>query len=415
MKELEKVKSFFKAIGEQARVPRLRGKSKADTEKKPAKGKLPEEKRLIRIEDLSLEETQLTAQLYNSAGLDPVVDAGLKDYDEHLQQENKLINKVLGPRGTDIHGYGEAVAKRVAYAVYSLLNKQYGGKVGDLRSYIMSLEDERNRANARYDELMGRVDGILGDEYKESRTDSKAFMEKLNATLGEDLKESKIDQKALAEKLADIDGLREQIKTLDKEKNELKERHELQITALINEHKEEVGKLGSQVAERDSTIQRLGSEKESLSGELTELKGEHTRLTITHEILEKQHNKEIEDFRIQIAGRDSKIEGLESEKAALTDGLEQARTNYEAIRKVHDKLTAASISISQAIPYEEIKDQLGEELHTFVVKDSKVPGMVLDGVERFINFKKYMGMAAVKGAQEAIKHVERILKDALKE
>ena len=415
MKELEKVKSFFKAIGEQAKVPRLRGKSKADTEKKPAKGKSPEEKHLTRIEDLSLEETQLSEQLYNSAGLDPVVDAGLKDYDENLQQENKFINKVIGPRGSDIRGYGEAVAKRVAFAVYALLNKQYGGRVGDLRSYIMSLEDERNRANTRYDELMGRVVGILGDEYKQLRTDSKTFMEKLNATLGEDLKESKIDQTALAERLADIDGLREQIKTLEKEKEELKKRHESQITALKNEHKEEVGKLGSQIAERDSNIQQLGSEKEALSGQLTELRSEHTRLTTTHEILEKQHSKEIEDFRTELAGRNSKIEGLESEKAALIDELEQAKTNYETIQKAHDKLTAVSTSVSQAIPYEEIKDQLGEELHTFVVKDSKVPGMVLDGVEKFINFKKYMGMAAVKGAQEAIKHVERILKDALKE
>ena len=95
-----------------------------------------------------------------------MVDAGLKDYDKRLQQENKLISKVLGPRGSDIRGYGEAVAKRVAFAVYALLNKQYGGRVGDLRSYIMMLQEECDRANAKYDELMGRVVGILGDEYK---------------------------------------------------------------------------------------------------------------------------------------------------------------------------------------------------------------------------------------------------------
>ena len=182
-----------------------------------------EEKQLIKMEEIglekmSLEQIQLAEQLYNSAGLDPVVDVGLKDYDKRLQLENKLINKVLGPRGSDIRGYGEAVAKRVAFAVYSLLNKQYGGKVGDLRSYIMTLEEERDRANVNYDELMGRVVGILGDEYKELRTDSKAFMERLTATLGEDLKGSRIDHEALAERLADIDGLRSQIKTLDKEK-----------------------------------------------------------------------------------------------------------------------------------------------------------------------------------------------------
>ena len=105
---------------------------------------------IIKIEDMNLEEGQLAEQLYNSAGLDPVVDAGLKDYDKRLQQESKLLNKVLGPRGSDIKGYGESVAKRVAFAVYALLNKQYGGKVGDLRSYIMTLEDDRDRANMRY-------------------------------------------------------------------------------------------------------------------------------------------------------------------------------------------------------------------------------------------------------------------------
>ncbi|MEE9398910.1 MAG: hypothetical protein V3V23_01425, partial [Dehalococcoidales bacterium] len=110
---------------------------------------------IVKIEDMTLNETQLAEQLYSSAGLDPIVDAGIKDYDKKIQQENKLINKVFGTRGSDIRGYGESVARRVAFAVYSLLNKQYGGKVGDLRSYIMSLEDERNHANTRYDDLMG--------------------------------------------------------------------------------------------------------------------------------------------------------------------------------------------------------------------------------------------------------------------
>ena len=73
-------------------------------------GNAPEEKQLIQIEEMSLEETQLSEQLYNSAGLDPVVDAGLKDYDKRLQLENKLINKVFGPSASDIKSYGVAVA-----------------------------------------------------------------------------------------------------------------------------------------------------------------------------------------------------------------------------------------------------------------------------------------------------------------
>jgi hypothetical protein len=121
------------------------------------------------VEDFKPEEKQLAEQLYNSAGLEPVVDDGLHDYDKRVQAENKFLNKVFGPRGADIRGYGEAVAKRVAVAVYNQLSRQYGGKVGDLRSYIMTLEEERDRAkeqrdqaNLMYDHLMGRAIGILG-------------------------------------------------------------------------------------------------------------------------------------------------------------------------------------------------------------------------------------------------------------
>jgi len=315
----------------------------------------PEEKQLIKIEEMSLEEMQVAEQLYNSAGLDPVVDAGLKDYDERIQIENKLISKVFGPRGSDIRGYGEAVAKRVALAVYALLNRQYGGKVGDLRSYIMSLEEDRNRANLRYDELMGRVIGILGEEYKQLRTDSQEFMERLTAVLGEDLKESKIDQKALAERLADIDGLRSQIKTMEKEKQELKERHESQVAALKNEHDEEAGNLRTQIAKLDSDIRKL-----------------------------------------------------KSEKTALTKDLAQLREDY-------NQLKTAISTLAEAIPHEEIGEKLAEELYTFLLKDSKVPQMVIDGVGKFIDFRKYLRLASRQGAEEATRQAKDTLHSALGE
>ncbi len=319
------------------------------------KEKVPQERQLTKIEEMSLEEVQLAEQLYNSAGLDPVVDAGLKDYDKRIQQENKLLSKVLGPRGSDIRGYGEAVAKRVAFAVYALLNKQYGGKVGDLRSYIMTLEDERNRASTRYDELMGRVVGILGDEYKELRTDSKEFMERLTTVLGEDLKESKIDRKALAESLADIDGLRQQIKDITKEKEQQKESYESRMEELKNEYSKEVGNLRSQVAELDS-----------------------------------------------------RIKGLESEKTALTSDLVQLKEDYGC-------LETAIATLTEAIPHEEIGKRLGEELHDFILKDSRVPDMVIEGVGKFIDLRKYLGMAGKKGAELAGKHAEQTLRDALRE
>ena len=309
---------------------------------------------VVKIEEMSLEETQLAEQLYSSAGLGPVVDEGLKDFDKRLQLENKLINKVLGPRGSDMKGYGEAVAKRVAFAVYSLLNKQYGGKVGDLRSYIMTLEEERDRANTKYDELMGRVVGILGDEYKELRTDSKAYMERITSVLGEDLKESRINHEALVERLADIDGLRAQIEALEKEKGELKESYESQIAALRNKHDEEVKNLKTQIAELDSRIEGLASEKATLAGDLARLRGDY------------------------------------------------------------DQLKTTIITLAGAIPHEEIGKKLGEELFAFLLRDSKIPDMVIDGVSKFIDFRKYLGMAAEKGAESAGEHAKKILSDALK-
>jgi len=314
---------------------------------------IPKERQLIKIEQMSLEEIQLAEQLYNSAGLDPVVDAGLKDYDERIQLENKLISKVLGPRGSDIKGYGDAVAKRVAFAVYNLLNKQYGGKVGDLRSYLMTLEDERDRANTRYDELMGRVVGILGEEYKDLRSDSKVFMERLTTILGEDLKESRIDHEALAARLADIDGLREQIKTLDKEKEQLKESYESRIIAIKDERDKEVENLNSKIDELDSIIKKL-----------------------------------------------------ESENAAVTNELTQLREQYNQIKIIISTLAEVSSS-------EEVGEKLKEELYAFLLKDSKVPDMVIDGVGKFIDFRRYLAYAAEKGSEEATKKAAETLRNAL--
>jgi len=293
----------------------------------------PEETQLAKIDEMNLDDTQLAEQLYNSAGLNPVVEAGLKDYGKRLQTEDKVITKVFGPRGSDIRGYGEAVAKRVAIAVYALLNKQYGGQMGDLRSYILALEDERNQANIRYDELMGRVVGILGDEYRELRTDSNAYMERLTTVLGDDIKQSKIDQAALAERLADIDGLRTQVGTLTQEKERLEER----------------------IAELDSRIAGLESEKMTLAGELAHL------------------------------------------------------------NEVHNGLNTAVDTLVATIPHKEIGEALGEELYAYVLKDSRVPRTVIAGVGRFIDFRKYLRLAAARGAEEATRQSEQTLRNALSE
>jgi len=358
---------------------------------------------IVKVEELNLEEERLAEQLYYNAGLDPVVAAGLKDYDKTIQQENKLITKVLGPRGSDIRGYGESVAKRVALAVYSLLNKQYGGKVGDLRSYVLSLEDERNHANIRYDDLMGRVIGILGDEYKELRTDSKEFIEKLTNTLGEDLKDAKIDQEALAERLADIDGLRSQISTLSKEKEQIKEKHEAQIAELQIEHKEEAGNLKSQI---DTLVKEKEHLKEKHEWQIAELKSEHKedarnlKSQIDTLVREKEQLKEKDES--QIAELNSKITGLESDKTTLSGDLEQLRKDYK-------ELKMAITTLAEDIPNEEMGKKMSEDQYSFLLKDSKVPSAVLKGVGQFIDFKKYLGLGVDSGAKEIRTRIEKIL------
>jgi chromosome segregation ATPase len=250
------------------------------------------------------------------------------------------------------------------------MNKQYGGKVGDLRSYIMTLEDERNRANTRYDELMGRVVGILGEEYKDLRTDSKVFMEKLNATLGEDLKESRIDHEALAAKLADIDGLRSQIKTQEAENKELKKTHEAQKKALEADKKE---------LEKTHEAQVSG--------------------------LKSEFSREEDNLKSQIAGLEVDIKELESGKEALRSELEQSRKDYSELKEALAALAAAVLD-------EEKRQKLSQELYRFVLKDSKVPGAVIKGVGQFIDFKKYLGVAVETGAKETGKSIEEILNKA---
>ena len=120
-----------------------------------------------------------------------------------------------------------------------------------------------------------------------------------------------------------------------------------------------------------------------------------------------EEKKELkETYESQIADLDSKIKRLESEKTTLTSDLKQLRGDY-------NQLKTAITTLAGAIPYEEIGGKLGEELYAFLLKDSRVPDMVIDGVGKFIDFRKYLGMAAEREAQEASKHAEKTLSKVL--
>ena len=218
--------------------------------------------------------------------------------------------------------------------------------MGNLKEYLNKLEDDRDRANIRYDELMGRVVGILGDEYKDLRTDSNQFMDKLTTLMGEDAKASKIDQKALAESLADIDGLRSRIKELEAEKKKLAEDYDAHLACLNTERREE----------------------------------------------QKNFQAKIDKLEKDVAGLDEKLEQLKSD---------------------HGKLKKAAIGLQKTISEDEIGQKLGEELYNFLLEDANVPHMVISGVGKFIDFKKYLGTAAAKGAAESKSQAVDAIQQAL--
>lgn len=276
--------------------------------------KSPRERRLIKIEEISLVEMSLehkrrAEQLFHQLGLEPVIDKVLKEFSNSLSGMDRVTDKIFGPY--DVKGRVDAVAKVAALATYVALSEQYSNEVGNFESQITTLEGERDKVRSNYDKLVQRVADIVGGDYNE-----------LKGNYNE-----------LVQRLAAVERFRTQIATLNKEKAQLTERCESQVTEF-----------------------------------------------------------------------DSKIKGLESEKATLTSELEQLRENY-------DQLKTAIMTVAGAIPYEEIRTKLGEELYPFLLKDSKVPDMVIDGVGKFIDFRKYLGVAVDRGAREAGKRAEEILRE----
>jgi len=156
---------------------------------------------------------------------------------------------------------------------------------------------------------------------------------------------------------------------LNKEKDEIIESHNTQIESAAKEHGEAIKNMNKQMAERDVRIEHLANEKTGLSTKLTELAGEHASLSAKHEELTQQ---------------------------------------YQVLKE-------AVTGISGSIPYDTIPEKLIEDLYEYLLKDSKVPDMVIDGVGKFIDFKKYIAAAVDKGAREAGKIAEDILKDLVTE
>ena len=161
--------------------------------------------------------------------------------------------------------------------------------------------------------------------------------------------------------------MRSQISNLTKEKEEIEDKHEAQIAELKSEYKEEIRNIKSQI---DTLVKEKEQLKEKHESQITEL--------------------------------NSRITGLESDKTTLTNDFEQLKKDY-------NELKTAISTLAEDTPNEGMGDRHGEDLYNFLLKDSKVPSAVLKGVGKFIDFKKYLGLAAESGAKEVRTSIEIIL------
>jgi TolA-binding protein len=122
--------------------------------------------------------------------------------------------------------------------------------------------------------------------------------------------------------------------------------------------------------------------------------------------LNNEHDEKVKDLASQIDDMDSKIKVLEQEKETLSSDPVQLREDY-------DRFKATVATLAAIISQKDICLSISEELYSFVLKDSKVPKTVIKGVGQFIDFRKYLGMAAERGAEEAVRQAEGTLLTSL--
>lgn len=194
--------------------------------------------------------------------------------------------------------------------------------------------------------------------------------------------------------------------------------------ALKEQHDREVGNLESQMVvvakerdkERKNYDKLVGKVAEVVGGDYESLKANY------NEIVDRL--ADVEHLKSQVSNLNKEkaelTERYESQIATLKDKLEQLKekhseleSTYETLTRDYNQLKTAITTLADAIPYEEIKKKSGDELFAFLLKDSKVPDAVIEGVGKFIDFRKYLGMAAKRGAKEVFSRVGEILGETL--
>ncbi len=322
-----------------------------------------EHTQIVKAEEISLlsmdlRQQRMAERLYAQLGLDPVVEKVLREYRTSLSGVDRATDRVFGP--FDIKGRAESVAKVTALMTYSALHQQYTRELDQMQEQIGEVESQRDRERANYDALAQKVADVVGSDYEELKT----------------------NYEEVVGKLSDVEHLKLQTVVLNQEKNDIVQRYEDHIAGL---QKEKTGAFAR------------------YEGELNALREEHRQAA--------------DDLRSQIDERGKRIAVLEQEKAGLIAECDEYARRLDELRKAHadleernaalsgdhERLKAAGAGLETSIDFESIRKRMGIEMHTFVLGDSKVPDAVIDGVGKFIDFKRYLGLAAEAGAREAAK------------
>ena len=330
----------------------------------------------ISLSTMDLQQQRMAERLYSQLGLDPVVNKVLKEYKSNLKGMDRATDTVFGP--FDIKGRAESAAKVAALMTYSALHEQYTQDLGQMQSQISEAESQRDRERSNYDSLVQKVADVVGGDFNELK--------------------SNYDE--VVRKLGEIELLKSQLELLNREKAEMMQRYDSQLSLAQRDKADLAQRTDAQLAaaqqEKADTISRYEIQLADAQKERTETVSRYEEELAA---LREEFRKAAEDLRAQVNDRGERISLLEREKAGLIGERESLIAQLDELRKAHAdldsrhvtlnsnhaKLRAAAAGIEGNIDYAEIRKRMGPEMHDFVLKDSKVPDAVIDGVGKFID------------------------------
>jgi hypothetical protein len=131
----------------------------------------------VLLERMSLEQERRAEQLYHELGLDSVVKRVLADFPNSLSGIDRVIDKILG--AYDIKGRAEAVARLTALITHTALSEECHKKARQLEAQITSVEGERDKIRANYDNLVQKVADMVGSNYDELKANYYELIDKV--------------------------------------------------------------------------------------------------------------------------------------------------------------------------------------------------------------------------------------------